>query len=417
MMKFTDRSCVWREGAPEHYSALFAGDICPWGVGRDEIMAGRTPQVFAEVKPFFDAADLRIVQWETTLTEAQTPIDKCGPNLKVPRKCAEILTHLKADVALLANNHIGDFGPDVTMETIENCRKAGAKTVGAGANIAEARKPLELTCGKIRISLLNYAENEFGGAREDRAGVATLAIFPMLDQIRAEKAKGNLVFVALHGGHETNPFPSPRMTEMFRAFLDAGADLVWNCHTHCPEGVEVWHGKPIVYSPGNFFFPAIHVEWEQPTWFGGYLASFKFDAQGVFGLEIIPYQQVQTKVVLLGPEREKRFFEYLEKLCAPLDDPAALQHWFDIWCSGSGLAHVRSLGAVDQATWEPDWRNRDVVKRHLGVRNINTCESHHDMVRRTMILVERYEITALKEEKPKVQALQKPDWIEPIRKA
>ena len=72
---------------------------------------------------------------------------------------------------------------------------------------------------------------------------------------------------------------------------------------------------------------------------------------------------------------------------------------------------------MDQSTWEPDWRNRDVVKRHLGVRNINTCESHHDMVRRTMILVERYEITALKEERPKVQALQRPDWIEPVTKA
>jgi hypothetical protein len=33
------------------------------------------------------------------------------------------------------------------------------------------------------------------------------------------------------------------------------------------------------------------------------------------------------------------------------------------------------------------------------------------MVRRTMLLIERYEITALKEEQDKVEALQKPDWI------
>ena len=120
------------------------------------------------------------------------------------------------------------------------------------------------------------------------------------------------------------------------------------------------------------------------------------------------------KKALLDEEREKQFFDYMEVLCEPLSDPAALQHWFDIWCSGSGLHHVRALGAVDQVNWEPDWRNRDVVKKHLGVRNINTCESHHDMVRRTLLLIERYEITALKDEKYKVQELQNPDWIRPL---
>ncbi|MBE6384719.1 MAG: CapA family protein [Lentisphaerae bacterium] len=413
-MKFVDRCCNWREKGAENYSILFAGDICPRATGLDAIMEGKVAEVFKEVKPVFDAADLRVVQWETTITESETPIDKTGPNLKVPYKCAEIISHLKADVALLANNHIGDFGPDAALETIERVQAAGAKAVGAGKNIEDAAKPLILTCGNITISLLNYGENEYGAARENRAGVATLAIFKILDQIRAEKAKGNLVFIAIHGGHETNPFPSPRMVETYRAFIDAGADLLWNCHTHCPEGIELWNGKPIVYCPGNFFFPAGNPEWSLPTWFGGYLVTFKFDAQGVYGMEVTPYQQIQTSIELFDAEREKKFFDYLDVLSSPLSDPAALQHWFDIWCSGSGLYHVRSLGAVDQENWEPDWRNRDVVKRHLGVRNINTCESHHDMVRRTLLLIERYEITALKDEKYKVQELQKPDWIRPL---
>ena len=165
---------------------------------------------------------------------------------------------------------------------------------------------------------------------------------------------------------------------------------------------------------GNFFFPSSRPEWALPTWFGGYLVKFKFDAQGVYGMELVPYQQVQTSIEVLSGEREKEFFDYMEILSAPLNDPAALQHWFDIWCAGSGLAHLHGLGAVDQNAWEPDWRNRDVVKRHLGVRNINTCESHHDMVRRTLLLIERYEITALKDEKGKVLELQKPTWIRPL---
>lgn len=98
-MKFVNRCNNWREGGNENYSVLFAGDICPRAAGLDALMEGKVADVFKEVKPVFDSADLRVVQWETTVTDSETPIDKTGPNLKVPQKCTEIISHLKVDVA------------------------------------------------------------------------------------------------------------------------------------------------------------------------------------------------------------------------------------------------------------------------------------------------------------------------------
>jgi poly-gamma-glutamate capsule biosynthesis protein CapA/YwtB (metallophosphatase superfamily) len=39
-----------------------------------------------------------------------------------------------------------------------------------------------------------------------------------------------------------------------RALIDAGADLVVGHHPHSLQGIEVYQGKPIVYSLGNFIF-------------------------------------------------------------------------------------------------------------------------------------------------------------------
>ena len=37
-------------------------------------------------------------------------------------------------------------------------------------------------------------------------------------------------------------------------YIDAGADIVIGAHPHILQGLEYYHGKPIVYSLGNFWF-------------------------------------------------------------------------------------------------------------------------------------------------------------------
>jgi poly-gamma-glutamate synthesis protein (capsule biosynthesis protein) len=78
----------------------------------------------------------------------------------------------------------------------------------------------------------------------------------------------DLVIVAVHWGsppYWLSPFQG-RMVEyqqpLGRAFIEAGADVVYGHHSHALNGVEVYQGKPIFYSAGNFIFeqPRIHME-------------------------------------------------------------------------------------------------------------------------------------------------------------
>jgi poly-gamma-glutamate synthesis protein (capsule biosynthesis protein) len=90
----------------------------------------------------------------------------------------------------------------------------------------------------------------------------------VLDHIRALRQSADLVIVAVHWGsppYWLSPFQG-RMVEyqqpLGRAFVEAGADVVFGHHSHALNGVEVYQGKPIVYSAGNFIFerPRIHME-------------------------------------------------------------------------------------------------------------------------------------------------------------
>ena len=74
-MKFTDRICRWREAEGETLSIAIGGDICPAEASGSPEFAAALPGILREVKPFFDAADFRLVQWETVLSDGGEPID------------------------------------------------------------------------------------------------------------------------------------------------------------------------------------------------------------------------------------------------------------------------------------------------------------------------------------------------------
>jgi len=117
-MDLTSGMYAWRKGAGKQFKIAVAGDICPsWG-GEADLVAGRSGEILADIQPVLDAADLRIAQWEVVLTRSNDPILKCGPNLKADPACADFLKKGRFDVALMANNHTGDFGEKGVLSTL-----------------------------------------------------------------------------------------------------------------------------------------------------------------------------------------------------------------------------------------------------------------------------------------------------------
>ena len=381
----------WRSPGKCVRHILLAGDVSPNTANIGEILGIGVDKIFGDVKPLFDAADLSLVQWETPLAAEPdcAPIPKSGPNLICTPDAAEIMKYLGADAALLANNHIGDQGGKAVLETIRILEEAGVRTVGAGGDLKSARRPLVTDFGMFKLAVINAAEHEFGTAGRDTPGGAPLDVPEILAQIRAAREDGCRVLVALHGGHEYDPYPSPRMVKLFRMFADGGADMVFNCHTHCPEGVEVHNGVPIVFSPGNFYFPLRNEgKLPLPTWFLGYLAVAGFDEAGAFELEIIPYRFAKERVSLLSGDDKARFDEYLATLSRPLADMAELERLFDLWSIRHGFNYVR--GAMKKSSEAGlDFSDPETVKKFLAFRNTHTCESHCDMIGNFFRLAER----------------------------
>lgn len=57
-----------------------------------------------------------------------------------------------------------------------------------------------------------------------------------------------------HAGAEYKAEPDQIKTDLYRSMIDHGADMVIGDHPHWVQATEVYKGKPIIYSMGNFMF-------------------------------------------------------------------------------------------------------------------------------------------------------------------
>ena len=407
--------------SPVRLKIAVGGDFCPGEVGAALVREGRAAEVFAPVAPFLDDADWRLVQFETPLPKAAAPIPKTGPNLISSPETADILRGC-FDVALLANNHIGDHGPQGVLDTIRELHNRGFRTVGAGTNLAEAEAPLELKCRDIHVDLFNFAEFEFGIAEDSTPGAAPQRPREALRAVARSAEALRLPIVVLHGGHEHFPFPSPRLRDLCRAFAEAGAGLVVNCHEHCPQGVE-WHaGTPIVYSPGNLWFPpsgGVAAASRLPLWNYGYLAKAFFDDKGPYALELLPYHCDESTVRPLEGAARESFLDYIRRLSAPISDDARLKAFFEAWCTESGRNYLRAATSAIPDDFLANHHPNEIrggidgIRPFLEMRNVFTCESHNDLVRTFLRLVVEERVEKSSHLKPAISALQNPDFALP----
>lgn len=103
----------------------------------------------------------------------------------------------------------------------------------------------------------HFASSEHG------PGVAVLPSRPNPDTVRlvlsdiaAARDHADIVIVSYHWGVEKSIHPTANQRWLARRTIDCGADIVYGHHPHCLQGIELYQGKPILYSLGNFAFPS-----------------------------------------------------------------------------------------------------------------------------------------------------------------
>jgi len=172
---------------------------------------------------------------------------------------AESLNAIKAagfDLLSLANNHIMDYGLQGLTDTIRQCKRNKLVCAGAGTDLASASSPGILARRGIRYGLLAYSmtfPEEFW-ATQDRPGTAHPDWAQVGNDIRDLRLKVDILVVSFHWGEELRIEPKKYQVDYAHYAIASGADMVVGHHPHVPQPVEIYEGKPIFYSLGNYAF-------------------------------------------------------------------------------------------------------------------------------------------------------------------
>ena len=355
---------------------IFAGDISTHHAR--EAIGKVAEAAIAEALPILKTADFRLVNQENVLCKEGVgyAIAKSGPNLRGEEENVDLLKAGGFDCAILANNHFGDFHHAAALATIDLLDKEGLAHIGGGENIDKAYEAVIFEKDGVRTSFIAVCENEFGGATKTAPGAAVYSLRKLADRIAEEKQKADFVVVAFHGGNEYNPLPAPRARDRYRLILDLGADALIGGHTHCMQGYEFYHGKPIVYSLGNFFFPWPNSK-QSSGWNHGYMVELDLEKGKQATLAFHPYRlMVDTrKLHFFTGEEKEEVLRYIEKITAPIADDEQLQKYFDAWCLGSGTNYAKCL-CYNEA-YEKSGHDYETLQKISTLRNLFTCESHN----------------------------------------
>lgn len=99
-----------------------------------------------------------------------------------------------------------------------------------------------------------YPEMQDWVARRGHGGAALWDPVASAAEVAALKADDHLVVLQLHAGYEFQDSPSDNVRAIAREAIDAGADIVIGHHPHVLQGLEIYKGRLIAYSMGNFIF-------------------------------------------------------------------------------------------------------------------------------------------------------------------
>lgn len=211
----------------------------------------------------------------------------------------------------MANNHSIDWGRDALLETKDNIIRHGMTPLGAGRDQKEAQEPVIVKKGGLAFAFLANEDMLLEGIANlpDRPAAASASVEEMVESIKRVRRSVDFVVVSEHWGVEFQAEPTWNQVDKAHRLIDAGADLVLGHHPHVLQSIELYRGKYIVYSLGNFLFDQKQEARSQSMVF-----DCEFDSAGIrdVGFRPVYVQHYQPRPAT--PEESRAIIARLGKL-------------------------------------------------------------------------------------------------------
>ena len=238
---------------PDGISFAAVGDTA---LGKTPVLpsdpAGYLDPIKGELKGDFVFGNL-----EGTLTDVSEDVKCAGAkpgtcySFRAPPEYAEHLRTAGFNAMSLANNHSYDFGEAGQAETAEALHRAGIEPIGIPGRI------VFMKAKGTKVAFLGFAPYAYTNSVNDLESARAL--------IRRTRKRADIVVVVNHVGAEGAD--ATRVTgeteiylgedrgnpeEFAHMAVEAGADLVLGSGPHVLRGMEIYRGRLIAYSLGNF---------------------------------------------------------------------------------------------------------------------------------------------------------------------
>ncbi len=305
------------------------GDLMLGRLVNEALMRYGAAYPFGNVLEVFHQAHLRVVNLECVISDRGQPFSRWEKafHFRAHPQALKALQLARIDCVVLANNHVLDYEEEAFLQMLELLQEAHIPYVGAGRNLAEARRPALLSAGEYTVGVVAFTDNEPGWkAGPHTPGTHYLPVAPeslpvLREQISQARAQGaDWVVVSAHWGPNMRLYPPLHFRAFAHALIEAGADVFHGHSAHVFQGLEVYQGKPILYDCGEFVDdyavdPVLRNDW-------GLLYALKFDKR-IREVELTPLYIDNCQVNLATGPTWEAIAERVQMLSAELGTPVS----------------------------------------------------------------------------------------------
>lgn len=313
-----NRIHAWEAASEDEVTLCFTGDILfddEYAVMATLLNRGGDLRngISEELLSMMKEADITVVNNEFPYTDRGNPTEGKAFTFRADTDTVAYLYEMGADVAVIANNHVYDYGQQGLLDTLDTLENTSVHAIGAGRNIEEASSPVYFIVNDRKIALIAATQIErldnpdTHGATEDSAGVFRCWNPEKLCEAVAQaKSESDFVIVCMHWGTENENEPDWAQEEQAPMLAEAGADLIVGDHPHCLQGITYYGDTPVFYSLGNFWFNSKTVDTG--------LLRVTLDAEGIRSMQFVPAIQSDCRVNMVHDGEKERILSLLRTL-------------------------------------------------------------------------------------------------------